>query len=149
VRSHRLVFPALAALLASCADPFGTLSSPLREPDLKATIVFFERVSGNGDWIDTVAAGEDVFVMVQTVCAGEFLFYRLVIMANADTVEDGQGGCTGDGTGWGAGGRSWTPPRGGVYHFTAVLDADDQFAETNESNNTATGMLIVLGRSIP
>ena len=147
MRSHRLVFPALAALLTSCADPFGTFSSDVREPDIKATIVFFERVSGYGEWIDTLAAGEDVMVMVQTVCAGEFPLYRVVVMANADTVQDGQQGCTGDGTGWGAGGRSWTPPRGGVYHFTAVLDADDQFAETDETNNTATGTLVVLGRS--
>ena len=106
MRSHRLVFPALAALLTSCADPFGTFSSDVREPDIKATRVFFERVnSGNGEWIDTVAAGEDVFVMVRTVCAGEFLYYRMVITANADTVQDEQGGCIGDGTG--SGGVVW------------------------------------------
>jgi len=148
VRSHRLVVPALAALLASCADPFGTLGPDVRAPDIKASTVFFTRISGF-ERIDTLAAGEDVMVMVQTVCAGEFPLYRMVVMANADTVNDGQTGCTGDGRGWSAGGRSWTPPGGGVYRFTAVLDADDQFAETDETNNTATGTLVVLGRRIP
>jgi len=149
VRLHRLVFPALAALLASCADPFGTLRSGVRTLDIKATIVFFQRISGSEQWIDTLAAGEDVMVMVQMTCAGEFPLYRVVVTANADTVNDGQEGCSGGGEGWSASGRSWTPPGGGVYRFTAVLDADDQFAETDETNNTATGTLVVLGRRIP
>lgn len=150
MRPHPLVFPALAALLASCADPFGTLSSGLRPPDIKATTVFFTRISGIDpfQWIDTLPAGEDVMVMVQEKCAGEFPLYRVVVTANADTVYDLQEGCSGGGEGSSAGGRSWTPPGPGVYRFTAVLDADDQFAETDETNNTATGTLVVLGRSI-
>lgn len=150
MRPHQLVFPALAALLAGCADPLGTPSSGLRPPDIMAMSVFFTRVYGSDQWIDTVAAGEEVMVMVQMNCAGEFPLHRVVVTANADTISDGQQGCSGGGEGWSAGGSSWTPPGPGVYHFTAVLDADDQFGETNESNNTATGALVVLGgRTLP
>jgi hypothetical protein len=144
VRPYRLVFPALAGLLANCADPFGTLSSGQRAPDIRAITVFFTRISGF-ERIDTLAAGEDVMVMVDQECAGEFPLHRVVVTANADTVSDGQQGCGG---GRSAGGRSWTPPGGGVYRFTAVLDADGQFAETDETNNMAAGTLVVLGRRI-
>ena len=144
MRSHRLAIPVLVALFtAGCADPFGTLRSPLRAPDLQAISVFFEQL-GSDRRIDTVAAGEVVMVMVRTVCAGEFFYYQVAVTANGDTVSNGEEGCSGDGRGWGAGGMSWSPPGPGAYHFMAVLDADNRFAETNEANNTATGTLVVL-----
>ena len=151
MRPHRVVVPALAALLAGCADPFGMRGPDVRAPDIKAMSVFFTHVYAPDQWIDTVAAGEEVMVMVQMTCDGEFPLYRVLVTANADTISDGQQGCSGGGgrgEGWSASGRSWTPPGSGVYRFTAVLDTDDQFTETDETNNTTTGTLVVLGRSI-
>jgi len=44
---------------------------------------------------------------------------------------------------------SWNPPLAGVYNLTVIVDADDEIAETNETNNNLSRMVTVENREAP
>ena len=112
-------------------------------PDLIAGDITF-RLFGP---VDTVRVNEDFTLTVNQTCYGDFNspFWKARILRDGVVVDSLEAGCSGTLFGCGGAGRGgWRIGTPGTYQFSAILDADGVYAETNESNNTARGTLVVV-----
>lgn len=114
-------------------------------PDLIAGDIYFRDPSNAV--VDTVRVLAEFSVIVTETCHGDFStpLWEARILRNGALVDSMEFGCSGGLFGCSGGGRGgFTIAVPGTYEFTALLDSDGAYAETNESNNTARGTLVVV-----
>ena len=119
--------------------PLGPLPTA---PDMVAGAITFRQLTG---LVDTVRVNEDFTLIVNQTCYGDFPSWEARISRNGVLLDSLMLGCTGGVFSCGGGGRDgWAIGTPGTYQFSAVIDSDQEHAETNEGNNVALGTVVVV-----
>lgn len=131
----------------------GTNSIPIgpfpTEPDLIAGKICIETGIGGGfnpDCADTVGAGQEFSLLMYSSCFGDFseAFFRNIVTIDGEVFAEESVSCSGGLFGCSGGGRSgYSIENPGTYVLVLVVDSDDIYTETDETNNTLSMTLTV------
>lgn len=110
-------------------------------PDVGLDAIVFD--NGAHEYVTTITLGAMVTVQLVEHAIGDLEDYRTIISLDGQPWQDFREGFQSEGIGCGGPGFDWTPGAAGSYTFSATIDADDDYAETDETNNSASATLIV------